>query len=903
MNYRLPTDVSPTHYDLTLLTDLTLHKFRGTVEVALKVVTDTSKIVLNVAELHLSDASVTVAGEEEAFVPVSQSIDSIDQRATFVYPCTFTAGSSLKLFIAFEGKLNESLIGYYEGTWEDGGQKKFYTVTQFEPTAARRAFPCWDEPSCKATFEMSMVSASDTVNLFNTPVISEEQYEDADDVHGLLRQASIGDWKITRFERSPLMSTYLVAFANGQFEYLESSFKSPISGKTRPIRVYANPSSIHQAKYTLGVTAKVLPVYEQVFDIEYPLPKLDTLVIEDMDAYAMENWGLITGRASHYLLDPNASNIQQKQAIVNIQFHEVAHMWFGNITTMEWWTYLYLNEGFATLMGELIIPGNLDTLYGSGYLSTICVRIFMSSFPRVFPEWNLDAAFIALHINDAMLLDNKLSSHPVEVDCPDANKINQAGLGTPTPHLSTDGHERFSTHYPTQKQLPFSSNLYGNSVTHDLWKGIEEATGFDSSNFMDAYISKPGFPVIKVTESEGIIHIVQARFLQKGTIDDTNTIWNIPLNLLTVDSDGKSSISKVVLKERSSSYAVNTEQLFKLNAGTFGYYRVMYTPERFRRIAIEAAKANSVLNTGDRLGLVQDAFALAGAQLMSLSDALELLTIFKDVRDYYVWSSISTALSNLINIWWEHAEVIDLLNEFRRILFKPIVSEIGYTYSADEDPDTSLLRTCAVINASQAKDEEVVNELRQRFKQYQATRDNSLIPEELQGPIYTSAVEFGGEEEYLAIKRIVDDPKTPTEKLAAIGAMCSVADRKLITSTIHYMTTEARDQDVPHLVLELMKNPKIKREFVAHFKDNYDVLYEKFKDGFSISGLVQRVFSPLTSKKDWEDTKAFFEDGRDTSRYALTVTQVLVTIQENMANIESSTDDLLSWLRNWKKTQ
>ncbi|KAF8830592.1 hypothetical protein HHX47_DHR2001098 [Lentinula edodes] len=883
MNYRLPTDVSPTHYDLTLLTDLTLHKFRGTVEVALKVVTDTSKIVLNVAELHLSDASVTVAGEEEAFVPVSQSIDSIDQRATFVYPCTFTAGSSLKLFIAFEGKLNESLIGYYEGTWEDGGQKKFYTVTQFEPTAARRAFPCWDEPSCKATFEMSMISASDTVNLFNTPVISEEQYEDADDVHGLLRQASIGDWKITRFERSPLMSTYLVAFANGQFEYLESSFKSPISGKTRPIRVYANPSSIHQAKYTLGVTAKVLPVYEQVFDIEYPLPKLDTLVIEDMDAYAMENWGLITGRASHYLLDPNASNIQQKQAIVNIQFHEVAHMWFGNITTMEWWTYLYLNEGFATLMGELIIPGNLDTLYGSGYLSTICVRIFMSSFPRVFPEWNLDAAFIALHINDAMLLDNKLSSHPVEVDCPDANKINQAGLGTPTPHLSTDGHERFSTHYPTQKQLP------------------------------------PGFPVIKVTESEGIIHIVQARFLQKGTIDDTNTIWNIPLNLLTVDSDGKSSISKVVLKERSSSYAVNTEQLFKLNAGTFGYYRVMYTPERFRRIAIEAAKANSVLNTGDRLGLVQDAFALAGAQLMSLSDVLELLTIFKDVRDYYVWSSISTALSNLINIWWEHAEVIDLLNEFRRILFKPIVSEIGYTYSADEDPDTSLLRTCAVINASQAKDEEVVNELRQRFKQYQATRDNSLIPEELQGPIYTSAVEFGGEEEYLAIKRIVDDPKTPTEKLAAIGAMCSVADRKLITSTIHYMTTEARDQDVPHLVLELMKNPKIKREFVAHFKDNYDVLYEKFKDGFSISGLVQvfstllsycryltssqRVFSPLTSKKDWEDTKAFFEDGRDTSRYALTVTQVLVTIQENMANIESSTDDLLSWLRNWKKTQ
>jgi aminopeptidase 2 len=287
MDYRLPTDVSPNHYDLTLLTDLSQHQFRGAVEIDLKVNVDTTRIVLNAADLHLSDVSVTIVGGEEAFVPISQSTDKLNQRATFFFANTFPAGSSLRLFIAFEGKLTGSLIGYYEGTWEEEGKKKVYTVTQFEPTAARRVFPCWDEPLLKATFAMTMISSSNTVNLFNTPAISEEPYEQQDDIHGFLKEASSSSddddddgWKMTRFESSPLMSTYLVCFANGEFGYVEDSFKSPISGRTRPIRLYSAPSLVHQGRYCLEVTAKVLPVYEQVFDIEYPLPKLDTLVVK-----------------------------------------------------------------------------------------------------------------------------------------------------------------------------------------------------------------------------------------------------------------------------------------------------------------------------------------------------------------------------------------------------------------------------------------------------------------------------------------------------------------------------------------------------------------------------------------------------------------------------------------------
>jgi aminopeptidase 2 len=418
---------------------------------------------------------------------------------------------------------------------------------------------------------------------------------------------------------------------------------------------------------------------------------------------------------------------------------------------------------------------------------------------------------------------------------------------------------------------------------------------------MDVYISKPGFPFITVAEHEGTIHLVQDRFLQKGIASDTDTIWNVPLNLLTVNSEGNPRIDKVIMKDRSSSYSVDTKQPFKLNAGTFGYYRVLYSADRFRKIAIDAAKPDSVFEARDRLGLVQDAFAFAGAQIMNLSVALDLLTIFKDLREYYLWSSISTAIETLVGVWWENKAVVDLLNELRKYLFKPIVSELGYVYSADEHPDVSLLRTCAISNASQAKDEDVVNELRKRFKHFQETKDSSLIPEELEGPIYATAVEYGGEQEYLAVQHILENPSTPTQQLAAITAMCGTSDRKLVTSTIEYMTTKAREQDVPHFISGLMKNPAMKRQYVEHFKENYDMIYEKFKDGFLIGAIIKRTFAPLTTNRDYEDTKAFFKDGKDTSRYALSVSQVLDCIQENMVYIESSTDDLLLWLEQWKK--
>jgi len=470
--YRLPTNVRPTHYDLTIITDLLDLTFHGIVKINLDVVRETSTISLNTTELKLKKASIYSDVLKGGQVQASNSveIDTVAERVAYTFPSVLPAGSKAELTIVYGGKLTGNMAGYYNSSWVYEGKTKHYALTQFEPTAARRAFPCWDEPLLKATFAVTLISRADTVNLSNMPSFSEEILTPASMVSAAsadlvdlfpLLTTTADQWKITKFQTTPPMSSYIVAFANGHFEYLETSVVMPLKGQTLPLRIYATADNIHQAQFALDVKAKVLPLYEKVFDVPYPLPKLDTLVASDFDAGAMENWGLITGRTGVYLLDPNNPDLQAKKTVAAVQSHEVAHMWFGNITTMEWWNYLYLNEGFATLMGEVIISD------------------------RAFPEFKVNSEFITTHLQRALNLDAKLSSHPIEVECSDANRIGQTfdslsySKAASVLRMLSDyvGEDLFLKGV----SLYLKKKLYANSVTKDLWEGITAATGLSST--------------------------------------------------------------------------------------------------------------------------------------------------------------------------------------------------------------------------------------------------------------------------------------------------------------------------------------------------------------------------------------------------------------------------------------
>ncbi|THH32969.1 hypothetical protein EUX98_g1220 [Antrodiella citrinella] len=878
-DYRLPTNVEPTHYDITVRTDLEKLKFDGFVTVHLNVKEDTSKVVFNTTQLELGDLTVSSPAFEQPEVhPSSElTIDDTQERAVLALSSTLPAGSKAQLKVSFAGELTGSMMGYYRAAWEHEGKTKHYSLTQFEPTAARRAFPCWDEPLLKATFSITLITRDDTVALSNMPAVAEEKYTpNTEDKGGVVSwltsklsaspETDAVPWKITEFAMTPPMSTYIVAYANGPFVYLESSYKSPISGATRPLRIYTTPDLIHQAQFALDVKRDVLPHYETVFDIEYPLPKLDTLVAIDFDAGAMENWGLITGRTSAFLLDPKKSDLRAKKAIASTQSHEVAHMWFGNITTMKWWDNLYLNED------------------------------------KVFPEWKVHATFLSSHLNDALDLDAKLSSHPIEVDCPDANMINQ--IFDSLSYSKAASVLRMLSIYVGEEDFLKGVSLYlkehrfGNSVTNDLWEGIGKATGVDISKVMDNWVGKMGFPVVTVTETKDAIHVRQDRFLETGPApaEHNETIWTIPLSLLTVSADGKAVVNtKIVLDSREKTIPIDTTKPFKINAGTTGVYRVLYSPERLDKIAEEAAKHDSVFSLEDRIGLLMDAPALAQAGYVKTSSSLSLVNKLREEKEYLVLNSMADSVETVVSTWWENADVKKGLDALRRKLFVPVVKRLGYDYPEGESVDDSLLRTRAVSVAALAGDEDVVKELRSRFAYFMKTSDSSQIPADLERVIFKIAVKYGGRAEYDAVKAVAGKPPTPSTGIAAMQAMCAIQSDELAEETFDHILTKARDQDLIYMFAGFRTNDKYAKFSARKFRENYDGFAKRLSGNFGLANIVQYSHDILSTKEDYEEISAFYKT-KDTSKFSMALQQTYDTILARAAWIERSTADVSEWL-------
>ncbi|KAK7693088.1 hypothetical protein QCA50_002653 [Cerrena zonata] len=887
-NLCLPADLWPKHYDLTIRTDLDKLEFAGFVNIQLDVKKATNSITFNTAGLTLADLTLATSAFSQPQVISADSLhlDVVNGRATIPLPFTLETGSIAQLKIGFKAPLTDVLKGYYRSAWENNGRTEYYALTQFEPTDARYAFPCWDEPIYKATFSITLVSRGDTVNLSNMPTLSENIYSDSTSSETALWLAKHftdvtspeDKWKITVFETTPPMSTYIVAFANGSFAYIEDSYTSPLSQTIRPLRIYGTPDLIGQARFSLDVTKKVLPLYEQLFGIEYPLPKLDTLIASDFAAGAMENWGLITGRAVFYLLNPNSNDVGVKRRIARGQSHEIAHMWFGNITTMAWWDYLYLNEGFASLVGE----------------------VFMME--RAFPEFQADAGFITRELSGALNLDAKLSSHPVEVNIPSANMIGQ--LFDQLSYYKAASVLRMLSHFIGEDKFLkgvseyLKKHLYGSTTTEDLWNGIGSVTGMDITSMMDAWVKKKGFPVVTVTEDADGIQVRQDRFLASGlgVGEDNKTIWTIPLNVVTTTPNGDKVVdSTALLNTRDTFIPLDTSKPFKLNAGTIGFFRVLYTPERLLTITREVAKGKaSIFSLEDRMGLINDSLAFAKAGLAPISGLLDLIHACRNETEYLVWLSISQVFSDIVSAWWENPNAVALLNNFRRDLFMPLVKKLGYNYEDNEDLQTRELRTLAITQAAEAGQPEVVNELRQYFRASLSTGDISTITDELRPITFRIAAKFGGQAEWDKMADIALKSTSPSDAGAAIIGVTSFADDLMIEKTFSLIEEDCRDQDILRFFQGMGDNLKHRRLLSVRFREHYDMFMKRVEGTFSLQYTVVMSHESLTTFQDVRETEEFFKD-KDTSSYKMTLDQVLETIRNKATWIQRSTEGLLAW--------
>ncbi|KZO98208.1 hypothetical protein CALVIDRAFT_526106 [Calocera viscosa TUFC12733] len=881
----LPTDVTPTHYALMIRTDLEKEQYDGWVEIesgctdSLDVDVSTSSITFHVAEpttisqVALVDEVAT--GTKSVLIGKGVNIDKELEHATVTFDKALQAGTKAKLGIAFTGALTDSLMGYYKSRYEHDGAKGTYALTQFEPTFARKAFPCWDEPAIKATFDITHSLSSPAPDPRPSDVALSSSFFPSFTLASLP-----GEWTVTEFATTPIMSTYLVAWANGPFEHIESSYESPITGKNITLRVYTTAEHISQAGLALDVMARVLPIYEKIFDIPYPLPKLDTLVADDFGAGAMENWGLITGRTTTYLFDAQKGGLINRQSLTKTQTHEVAHQWFGNIVTMKWWDNLWLNEAFATLMGDLVI------------------------MKQIHPDWHPDSRFVNLVVERALSLDGLRSSHPIEVACPDENAIKQIfdaisyskGASVLRMLSAMIGEDIFLKGV----SIYLKKNLYGSTITADLWSGISEASGVDVGEIMSSWILKTGYPLITVTETETGLRIGQSRFLATNDVkpEEDETIWHVPLNIQTVDSGRLVSVDRgALLKEKEATVEIQAvgRSLYKLNADTTGVYRVQYSPEHLSKLGDEAARTDSSLSRQDRMGLISDASVLGRAGYGSTSSALDLINKLRNDTDYLVWFRIGSAISDVVDAWWdEPKDVLEGLKALRRSLFRPLLEKLGFDNVPGEPIDVVRWRTIVVNHLTAADDPKAIAEIKQRFSLLVESNDASRISGDLQRAIFVHAVRTGGKREWEKALDVFRHPRTPAQKTAAITALCRTQDPVLMNQAFDMiLSVEVKLQDMPIFFMGFAANSSSRRRLWAFTQENLDTLAKKAESNNAVGHLAQISFETFSSFEDVRAVEEFFKE-KDTSEYAQVLAQGLDEVRSKAAWLERSREETMT---------
>lgn len=706
----LPKNVIPRHYDIVLEPDLSKLTYKGSVLIDLDVVDESTSISLNTLDLDIHSTKVLSSSDIISSNPdISYDENSQTTKVSFSKPLAKNTKAQLKM--EFTGILNDKMAGFYRSTYTNSdGSQGVLATTQMEATDARRAFPCFDEPALKAEFTVTLISDKDLTCLSNMDVATQSDVKS--EISGTIKKA-------VKFNRSPLMSTYLVAFIVGKLNYIETD-------KFRlPVRVYAPPSQdVEHGRFSLELAARTLEFYENKFDSKFPLPKMDMVAIPDFAAGAMENWGLVTYRVVDLLFDEKNSGASVKQRVAEVVQHELAHQWFGNLVTMDFWDGLWLNEGFATWM--------------SWY-----------SCNTFFPEWKVWQTYVTDSLQNALSLDALRSSHPIEIPVKRADEINQifdaisyskgsCVLRMISKYLGEDVFMEGIRQY-------LKKHAYGNTQTSDLWSALSGASGKDVSSVMDIWTKHVGYPVITVTENknENSIHIKQNRFLRTGDTkpDEDAVLYPVFLGLRTKNGINES----LVLSKREEKFEIPDLDFYKLNADHSGIYRTSYTPDRLEKLG-QAAK-DGLLTIEDRAGMIADAVALAASGYGKTSSVLNLLKGFESENAFVVWNEILSRLSTVQATWmFEEKFVRDGLDLFQRRLVSEKSHKIGWDFKASDDHIEQQYKTILFGNAGMSGDPQIIKASREMFAKF-CKGDTSAIHPNLRGSVFGIVLSNGGKEE------------------------------------------------------------------------------------------------------------------------------------------------------------
>ncbi|RWS23543.1 Puromycin-sensitive aminopeptidase-like protein, partial [Leptotrombidium deliense] len=787
-----------------------------------KVAEQTNKIVLNAHELVINSASFQENGRE---IKVKDwKVDPETETATLTFDTNIETGDG-QLTITFTGTLNDKLHGFYRSQYTTpSGEVRYAATTQFESTYARQAFPCWDEPAIKARFNVTLVVPKDRVALSNMNVIGEE--DDIDPSR-----------KVVKFATTPIMSTYLLAFIVGEYDFIEDVTENGVK-----IRAYTPVGKTEQGKFALSVAVRSLPFYEKYFNIPYPLPKMDLIAIADFEAGAMENWGLVTFRETCVLFDEKNTSTSRKQWIALVVAHELAHQWFGNLVTMDWWTHLWLNEGFAKF---------------SEYL---CVD-------KLYPEFNIWMQFVPqITLTGALVSDALHNSHPIEVPVGHPSEVSEI-FDTISYHKGASiirmlyeyiGDECFSKGL----SLYLKRHSYKNAVTEDLWAALEEVSKKPIGKIMSTWTKQKGFPVISVnSRQEGnnrILTLSQEKFCSNGKLseEDKQVLWMVPISIST-QSDPSKEAFKVLLDSKSTETVltgVSPNEWIKLNPNCVSFYRVHYTSEMSSQF-LSSVKDKSMPPL-DRLGLQNDLFAMVQEGRASTVDLLKLLEAFVDEEHYSVWDSINVCLGHLNNLL-SYTDFQDHFHVYGKRLLSKISAKLGWNPAPNESLLDTNLRPLIIGRLVTLKDEATIAEAKRRFDAF--INNDTEIPADVRAAVYKAVALSNEDSVYDTFLTLYRKSDMQEEKNRILSGIAGMEDAQKLRKLLEFgMSEEVRLQDSAYVIIYVAMN-KIGRDVAwRFFQENFSELHARYSQGFIICSLVEHTTKNFASEEKAAEIEEFF---------------------------------------------
>lgn len=842
----LASHVTPTRYNLTLKPDLENFVFEGSETIDIVLDKDVKSITLHSKDIAISTAEIK-AGKEIQFAD-KIDYDTAAETATFTFKKSIKKGK-VKLNIVFSGIINESLRGFYRSRYEIEGVTKHIATTQFEATDARRAFPCFDEPAQKAIFDVHLVIPGDHIAISNTLPIRVAEHE--------------GGFKTISFAPTPKMSTYLLAFIIGNFEYLEGQTAGP---KPTLVRVYTTPGKKHQAKFALEVAIKSINFYNEYFKIPYPLDTLDMIAIPDFESGAMENWGAVTYRETAILVDEEHSSLNSRQWVALVIAHELAHQWFGNLVTMKWWTDLWLNEGFASYIEYLAVD-------------------------KIFPEWKIWDQFLTSDTAVALRLDALSNSHPIEVEVHHPSEINEIfdavsySKGASVIKMLAEyiGHDAF------QKGLQhyLKKHSYKNTHTVDLWDAFEKASRKPIRDIMKNWTGKTGYPLLSLSKEKLGYTLSQERFFSSRISAKENkekTIWQVP-----VSYESNNELMKML--STKNKVPLIGSSIGKINKGENTLARVRYDADTLSRIANEIKDGK--LSTHDRLGIIRDLFALAEGGYIKTTEVLDFVRYYKDETQYIVWAEISSGINKIKHVHVDH-NMQEIFSKYALSIFSPLAKKMGWDKKEGEHHSDVFLRNLALMNAGTYGDKDTIKQAQKLFKA-------GSIRADIRNVVYNIVALYGGEKEWKNFEKLYIKEKMHEEKNRYGNALTNFKDKDLLKKTLEFsLSKNVRIQDAPHMIVSTWSNSNGREITWSFIKNNWKELCKKYGEGGHFLSRLLVAMGTHTETKDLKDIQKFFSKNKAPGADR-TIEQGLEKIKSNIAWIKDDKKDIKKWLeKNYK---